>query len=195
MLQLGVQCNLVSIMTISELKTKLNNSLDYLKSELVQVRTGRVTPALLDVVKINAYGADMTIREVGSISVIDGQTLQVAPWDKSLLETIRTAIQKSELGLNPSIINDNVIVPIPTLTEERRKEFTRLVAVKVEEVKSSMRNTRQEAMKAIDADFEAKKFGEDEKFTKRDEVEDIVKEFVAQAEELGDKKKKELLTV
>lgn len=180
-------------MTISELKTKLEKSLEFLKGELNKIRTGRVTPALLDNVKINAYESLLSVREVGTISVVDGQTLQITPWDKSLLENIEKDIRKSDLGLNPSVINDAVMVPVPTLTEERRKEFTRLVSAKVEEAKSSIRNVRHDVMRDIETGFENKDYGEDEKFTKKEEAEEAVKDFVKQAEDLGESKKKEIL--
>jgi ribosome recycling factor len=180
-------------MNTTELQRKLNDSLEFLKGELAQIRTGRVTPGLLDSVIVNAYGSNLTVREVGTINVLDPQTLQVTPWDKNLLEAISNGIKNSDLNLNPSIRNDSVIIPIPTLTEERRKEFTRTVSVKMEEVKNSMRSVRQDAMKEIDTAFEKKEFGEDEKFTMKDEVEDMVKEFVAKAEELGEQKKDDIL--
>lgn len=182
-------------MVNTELKRKLEDSLEFLKLELAQIRTGRVTPSLLDDVKVDAYGSLLTIKEVGTIMVLDPQTLQVTPWDKNLLEVIESGIRNSELNLNPTVRGDSVIIPVPSLTEDRRKEFTKLVATKVEEVKSSMRNARQEVMKEIEAKFNNKEFGEDEKFTMKEEVEDLVKEYVAKADEIGEAKKKDILSI
>ena len=182
-------------MTPAELKSKLENSLEHLKEELAQIRTGRVTPAILDEVQVDAYESMLTVREVGTITVVDSHTLQITPWDKNLIEPLETAIRNSELGLNPSVNNDSVMVPVPTLTEDRRKEFTRLVSTKTEEAKSSMRKTRQLAMKDIETEFADKKIGEDEKFTEKEEVEDIVKDYISQVEKLGEQKKEDILSV
>jgi ribosome recycling factor len=182
-------------MNPAELKRKLQASLDYLKGELGNIRTGRVTPSLLDDVRVNAYGSAMTVKEVGSINVLDPQTLSVAPWDKSLLESIEKGIRESELNLNPVVQGESVIIPIPQLTEDRRKEFTRIVSTKVEDVKTTMRSIRQDAMKEIEAGFTAKEFGEDEKFTLKDDVEEIIKDFVKQAEDSGEVKKSEIMHI
>lgn len=182
-------------MNISELKSKLSKCLDFLKSELAQVRTGRANPLILENISVEAYGSKMTLKELGSITVLDSRNLVVSPWDKSLIKDIGRAIAESELRLNP-IIDENIVrVPIPTLTEERRKEFTKIVAVKVEECKNSMRNIRQDAMKMIDKLFSDKELGEDEKFSKKEEVEKLVKEYTSEADKLGDAKKVDLMLV
>ena len=137
----------------------------------------------------------MTLREVGTISVVDSQTLQVAPWDKGLLDNIAKAIRESELGLNPVSKSDAVIIPVPPLTEDRRKEFAKMATLKVENVKNSIRAVRQEAMKDIDASFVNKEFGEDDKFRFKDEVETIVKKYTEDAEKLGETKKNDIMSV
>lgn len=182
-------------MSTSDLTKKLQETLDFLKGELTQVRTGRVTPSLLDSVLVNAYGSDLTVREVGTLTVLDSHTLSVTPWDKNLLPDIENAIKNSDLGLNPVVQGASVLVPIPALTEERRKEFTRLVAEKTENVRQSIRNIRQDAMREIDSQFNSKEFGEDEKFSRRDEVEDIVRDFTSKIEEASENKKKEIMQV
>ncbi|HXK52866.1 ribosome recycling factor [Candidatus Nomurabacteria bacterium] len=180
-------------MTNSELKAKLQSSLDFLKEELSYVRTGRATPTMLDEIKVNAYGSMLTLKEVGTLSVLDAQTLSVVPWDKSLLKEIAKAIRESQLKLNPAEQGGSVIVPIPQLTEERRLEFVKIVSVKVEECKVAIRHVRNDAMKDIDQAFARKEFGEDEKFSFKEEVEDTVKDFISKADELGDSKKQDLL--
>ena len=116
----------------------------------------------------------MTLKELGSITLSDSQTIVVSPWDKSLLPQIRTAITESDLHLNPVDTGGTLKVPVPPLTEERRKELTKLVSQKVEATKQAIRNIRQDAMKDIDALFSEKKIGEDEKFTQKEDVEDVV---------------------
>lgn len=182
-------------MNKSELRSKLDKSLDYLKSELSQIRTGRATPTLVEDIDVEAYGAKMTLKELGSIVALDPQNLIVTPWDKGLIGSISKAIRESDLKLNPVEESDRLRIPIPSLTEERRKEFTKLVSAKLEETKNTFRNIRQEAMKDIDKDFSDKKIGEDEKFTFREEVEEIVKEFSDQADDLADNKREDILRV
>lgn len=177
------------------LKMKLSKSIDFLKGELAQIRTGRASPTILENLVIDAYDSKMTLKELGSIAVSDAQTLTISTWDKSLTKIIANAIRDSELKLNPVVDGDLVRVPIPALTEDRRKDFVKLVSAKVEDCKNSMRSIRQDAMKEIEKDFTDKKIGEDDKFSEKEEVEKVIKEFAATAEELGDSKKQELMKI
>jgi ribosome recycling factor len=163
-------------MTNSELKSRLDKSIEFLRTELNQIRTSRATPALIEDIEADAYGAKMKIKELGSISILDSQNLVVSAWDRTLLPVIAKAIRDSEAKLNPVAEPDRVRVPVPPLTEERRKEFTKVVSTKIEDCKTVMRGIRQEAMKDIDADFAAKKMGEDDKFKFKEDVEKILKE-------------------
>ena len=174
-------------MNTTELKAKLVKSLDHLKTELSQIRTGRGSPALLENILVNAYDSKMSIKELGSISVLDSQNLVITPWDKSLLKAIGAAIMESDLKLNPVVDSSQVRVPIPALTEERRKEFTKVVSAKVEEAKNAMRD--------IDKAFTDKLIGEDDKFSQKDDVEKTVKDIVTQADSLGESKKADLMSI
>lgn len=182
-------------MQITELKTKLNASLEHLRIELSKIRTGRASPSLIEDILVESYGSKMRIKELGSIIVSDAQTIVISPWDKGLLKSIEKAIRESGQGLNPATDGDIVRLPIPALTEDRRKEFVKTASFKVEESKNSMRNVRQEAMKDIDKSFSDKTVSEDEKFTQKDEVEEVVKEFIKKAEELGENKKNEIMKI
>ena len=179
-------------MTEPDLKTKLTKSIDHLKQELSQVRTGRANPSLLENIVVEAYGSKMTIKELGIVNVQDAQMLTVTPWDKSLGSAIVKAINESDLKLNAAVDGTLVRVPIPTLTAERRGDLVKLVGVKVEECKTSMRNIRQDAMKDIDKEFSDKLIGEDDKFAKREKVETTIKDFVKQADIVGESKKSDL---
>ena len=179
----------------SELKSKLEATLEYLKGELAKIRTGRASPVLVQDVKVLAYDTSMSIKELGAISVPEPQVILISPWDRSLLKSIEKALRESDLGINPVTDGEHVRINIPALTEERRKEFTKMVAAKTEECKTSMRNVRQEAMKDIERDFEAKNITEDDKFTLKEEVEDEMKDYVTKAEELGEGKKSTLLEI
>jgi len=137
----------------------------------------------------------MSIKEVASVTSADSQNLIITPWDKNLLKDISKALNQSDLKINPIIDGDRLRVPFPALTEDRRKELVKIVSLKVEECKSAIRNLRQDAMKDIEADFSAKLFGEDEKFSKKDDVEKTVKEATTQVDLLGEDKKTELMRV
>ena len=180
-------------MTITELKSKLSKTLEHLQQEMSQIRTGRASPTLLENILVEAYGTKMTLKELGSISVIDPQNLGVQIWDKSLQGDIVGAIRDSDLKVNPVIDGSIIRVPIPALTEDRRKEFVKIVSGKVEETKNAMRNIRQEAMNDIERGFTDKVFGEDEKFSQKETVEQAVKDFVSQVDELGEDKKADIL--
>jgi len=182
-------------MNKNELKDRLKKSIDFLKSEISNIRTGRAHPSIIEGIKIDAYGAKMSIKEVGSIVLLDSQTIMVSPWDKTLIPIILKAIKESDLKLNPSQDLEVIRVPIPPLTEERRLELTKLVSAKAEDTRQSLRNIRQDFMKLIDKDFSEKLIGEDEKFTKKDEVEKIVKEFLSETESITQAKNKELMNI
>jgi ribosome recycling factor len=181
--------------TQSELKLKLEKSFEFLQGELNKVRTGRASPALLEELKVNAYDSKMALKELGSITVPDAQSLLISPWDKSLSDNIAKGIRDSDLNLSPVVDGDLIRVPVPDLTEERRQEMTKLVTAKVEEVKNSIRNIRQEAMKDIDSRFSDKDISEDQKFTEKEDTEEAVKEFTDKAVKLGEDKKSDLLKI
>ncbi len=182
-------------MNTSELKSKLTKSLEILKNDLAQIRTGRANPGLVEGIAVEAYGSKMTVKELGSVTVLDAQILTVSPWDKNLLKDIAKAITESDLKINAVVDGNSVRVPIPALTEDRRKEFAKIVSAKVEDIKNSMRNVRQDAMKDIEKAFTDKSIGEDDKFSQKEEVEKIVKEFVVKAEELGEAKKTDIMKI
>ncbi len=179
----------------SELKSKLEKSIEFFQNELSKVRTGRASPTIIEAVRVNAYGTMMSIKELGSINVADSQLLLVTPWDKNLCDTIAKAIRESELNLNPVVDGALVRVPIPDLTEERRKELVKIVLAKAEDSKNSIRSVRQDAMKEIDADFANKKIGEDDKFRQKEETEEIVKEYTQKISDLAEAKKQDLMKI
>ena len=118
-------------MNISEVKknaeTKMSKSVDSLKADLAKVRTGRANPGILDHVQVEYYGNPTPINQVANISLIDGRTISVQPWEKKMVNAVEKAIRDSDLGLNPSSVGDIIRVPMPPLTEERRKEMVKLV--------------------------------------------------------------------
>ncbi|MBI2414818.1 ribosome recycling factor [candidate division WWE3 bacterium] len=182
-------------MTKSELKSKLEKSIEFLQGELSKIRTGRANPSILESVRVNAYDTVMSIKELGSVAVADSQLLLVTAWDSTLVDPIAKAIRESELNLNPAVDGNTIRVPIPDLTEERRKDLAKSVSAKVEDTRNVIRNIRQDAMKDVDNDFTNKLIGEDDKFKLKDEVESTTKEFNQKAVDLGEVKKQDLLKI
>ena len=182
-------------MNTSELRSKLSKVHEFLCGELAQIRTGRASPALIENIQVDAYDTKMALIEVGSITVLDSQNLVVTPWDKSLIKPITKSIRESQSSLNPVEESDRIRIPVPSLTEERRKELAKMVGVKAEESKNSMRNIRQDVMKDIEKMFSDKSIGEDEKFRLKQETEKIVKEFTDSVEEISGTKRSEILTI
>ncbi len=182
-------------MNKTELKTNLESALEDLRQEFNQIRTGRISPAVLENIKVEMYESQMSIRELATVSVPEPTILVITPWDKSAIESIAAAIKKSDLQIEPIVEGDRIRLSFPGLTEERRKEYAKMVSEKAEESRQKIRRLRQEAMKHIDTMFEEKEISEDEKFSMREDIEDIIKEYNRKVEELADKKTKEIMTV
>jgi ribosome recycling factor len=182
-------------MNKSELKKDLSEALEFFKSELTKVRTGRATPSLIEDISIDIYGSKMRIKELGSITIPESQLIVVSPWDRTQIPAISKAINTSELNLNSSYDTEKIRVPIPPLSEERRSELAKLVTVKLEATKSTIRNLRNDVMKVVDRDFTEKKISEDDKFSLKEEADKIIKDFSEQAEELATNKKKSLMEI
>ena len=125
--------------------TRMRKSLEALKQELAKLRTGRANPSLLDHVTVSCYGADMRLNQIASISVTDARTLGVTPWDKKLVPDIEKAIMNSNLGLNPVTTGDLIRVPLPSLTEDRRRDIIKLVRQEGENSRIAIRNIRRDA--------------------------------------------------
>jgi ribosome recycling factor len=182
-------------MNKSELRKDLNEAIEFFKSELTKIRTGRATPALIEDLFLEVYGSKMRLKELGSITVPESQLIVVSPWDRSQIPAISKAINNSDLNLNSSYDNEKVRVPIPPLSEERRNELAKLVTAKLEACKTTIRNIRNDIMKSIDKDFSEKKISEDEKFSLKEDADKIIKDFSDQAESLSNDKKKSLMEI
>lgn len=182
-------------MDLSELKQKLQMAYDFFAGELAKIRTGRASSLLVENFELDAYGTKMRIKELASVSVPDAQTVVIAPWDKDLLSIIDKALRESTLGVNPVSGSESIKVPVPPLTEDRRKELAKVVGAKVEDAKIVMRNARQDAMKAIEKAFVDKEIGEDDKFAGKDKIEQVVRDFVGRLEEAAETKRLEIMQV
>jgi ribosome recycling factor len=159
------------------------------------VRTGKASPALLDVVRVDAYGSRMPINQVATVSSPEARLLLVQPWDKSLLNAIEKAIQTAELGLNPANDGNVIRVPIPVLTEERRKEMVRLLHKLAEEGRVAIRHARQEANKELKRKQQAHEVPEDDAHRQMDEVQKMTDNFIHKIDELLKTKELEVMEV
>ena len=153
--------------------TRMTKAVESVRHELVKVRTGKATTALLDTVKVDAYGTLMPINQVGAVSVVDAHMLSVTPWDQSLLKHIEQAIIAANLGLNPSVDGKILRVPIPMLNEERRRELVKLVKKFGEEGKVAIRNIRRDENEALKKSEKEEHFSEDDRKRGEQEVQKL----------------------
>jgi len=166
----------------------------HLVEDLAQIRTGRATPEILNSIKVEAYNTQNPLKNVANISVADSKSLTIQPWDKSILQDVMKALQASDLGISPSIEGDFIRVRLPDLTEDRRKEYVKIMKERVEHARMSVRNVRQKYMKEIDLEVEGG-LSEDEGKRQREEVEKRVKSTNEEIETLRENKEKEIMTI
>lgn len=178
---------------VAELREKMTKTGEALKRDFKKIRTGRASTALLDDIKVECYETQMPIEQVASISVPESRLITIQPWDQSIIKDIEKSILRSELGLTP--INDGKIirVPIPPLTEERRKELAKLARKMAEECKISIRNHRRDANEMFKELKNEKEISEDELHKSQDEVQKITDEFIKKTDEITAEKEKEIL--
>jgi ribosome recycling factor len=178
---------------ISELRQKMNNSVESLKKDLLRIRTGRASATLLDGIKVNCYETHMPLDQVASISVPESRLITIKPWDQSIIGEIEKSILKSELGLTP--MNDGKIIriSIPPLSEERRKELAKIAKKIAEDAKISVRNHRREANERFKELKNQKEISEDQMFKSQDEVQKITDEFIKSIEKITAEKEKEII--
>lgn len=175
---------------------KMNSAFDHFLEELKKVRTGRAHPGMLESVEIEAYGVRMPINQTANITAAEGQLLVVTPFDPANIPAIAAAIRNNQaLGFNPSDDGRIIRVPVPPLTEDRRKQMVKLVGDKVEEVRIALRNVRQEALKDAKSMKEAKEISEDDmKFIEK-EIDKLMSDMQKKIDDTFQAKEKEILTV
>lgn len=178
-----------------DFKQKLDKIVEHLKIEVSSLRTGRATPALVEDLEVDYYGAKTPLKAIAAISSPEPRTLEIKPWDKNAIQPIEKAIQGSSLGLNPVTDRDAIRLSIPPLTEERRKELLKLLGKYLEEGRIHVRRERDEKLKEIDGKEKAKEISEDEKFRQKNEAQKIIDEINKKIEETGLSKEKEIATV
>ncbi|HTP40399.1 MAG TPA: ribosome recycling factor [Steroidobacteraceae bacterium] len=175
--------------------TRMTKCVQNFQAELKKQRTGRAHPSLIEHLKVDSYGAEMPLQQVASISVEDARTLVVTPWDKSMVGPIEKAIYKSELGLTPNSAGTVIRVPLPALTEERRRDLTKLIRHEAENARVAVRNVRRDVMADVKEQLKKKVISQDDERRGQDEIQKLTDRFIAEVEQLLAAKEKELLQV
>ena len=186
-------------MSVAEIKKtleeKMDHSIDAFKNNLTKVRTGRANPALLDTVHVDYYGAMMPLSQVANLSLIESRTIGIQPWEKGMGAKIEKAIRESDLGLNPSSMGDLIRVPMPAMTEERRKELTKVVRNEGEGAKVAIRNIRRDANEGVKKLVKDKLASEDDQKRSEAEIQKITDKHIADVDRLVASKEQDLMAV
>lgn len=173
-------------------KQNIKDTEDWLKKEFTNIRTGRATPAILDSVRVEAYGGEMTITQVANVSVEDARMLRITPWDASLAKSIEKSIITSDLGLSVSVDDKGLRVVFPELTSERRVSMVKIAKQKLEDAKVTIRGEREKVIKDIDKQEKDGIISEDDKFRLKTELQKIIDDSNKVLEEILAKKEKEI---
>lgn len=181
--------------SLNNARERMEKALEALRREFGGVRTGKASPALLDTVRVEAYGSMVPINQVGAVTAPEPRMLTVQPWDKSLIKSIERSLRESDLGLNPSNDGNLIRIPIPALTEERRREYVKLLHKFAEEGRVAIRQARQHANDDIKRRQKEGEMSEDEARRGQDQVQKLTDEYVQKVEELLKKKEAEVMEV
>jgi ribosome recycling factor len=181
--------------SLQKARQRMDGAIEALRREFAGVRTGKASPGLLDTVKVDAYGSLMPLNQVGTVSAPEARMLLVQPWDKSLLKAIEKALRESDLGLNPSNDGSIIRIPIPPLTEERRKEYVRLLHKLTEEARVAVRNVRRDANDEIKHRQKDEGLSEDDLRREQAEVQKLTDEYIHKIDELMKHKEAEVMEV
>ena len=186
-------------MTIADIKknteTKMDQSISAFKNNLQKIRTGRANPGLLDTVQVDYYGSMVPLSQVANVSLIDSRTISVQPWEKGMGAKIEKAIRESDLGLNPASMGDLIRVPMPPMSEERRKEMTKLVRTEGENAKVATRNLRRDANEAVKKLVKDKLASEDDQKRAEADIQKVTDRHIADIDKLVTAKEAEIMAV
>jgi len=178
---------------INKIKPELDKVISFLERELTKIRTGRANPSLVEDVVVDCFGQKFPLRQLAAISVPEPKQILIQPWDKSYIEGIVKALEKTGTGANPIVDKEVIRINLPPLSEEYRKNLLRLISEKQEETRKTMRYWRDDVWDEIQDKFREGKVREDDKFRAKDELQDLIDEHNKKIEEIGEKKKKEIL--
>lgn len=181
----------------SSIRVKMQSTLDVIASDIAGIRTGRASPSLVENIVCPAYGGTQRLRvmELASISVPDPTQIIINPWDKSIIGDIRKGIMEANIGLTASVDGEVIRIIVPPMTTEDREKYVKLLSGKLENGKVAIRQIRGDEMRSIKDKFEAKEITEDDKFSFEKKVQEITDEFVGKIDEMGEKKKAELMQI
>jgi ribosome recycling factor len=174
---------------------KMHKSIETLKSGLAKVRTGRAHTGILDHIHVDYYGTPTALSQVANVTLVDARTIGVQPWEKKMVQVIEKAIRESDLGLNPSTSGDVIRVPTPALTEERRRELTKVVRSDGEDAKIAVRNLRRDANGQLKEALKNKEVSEDDERRAQDEIQKLTDRFIVEVDKLLAQKEAEIMTV
>jgi ribosome recycling factor len=178
----------------ADIERRMNGAVESLKHDLSGLRTGRANVALLDPIHVEVYGAMMPLNQVATVSAPEARMLSVQVWDKANVIPVEKGIAHANLGLNPMIDGQTIRLPLPDLTEERRRELAKLCGKYAENAKIAIRNVRRDGMEALKEDEKKKEISEDERKRAEDEVQKLTDKFVAEADAAAAAKEKEIMT-
>ncbi len=181
--------------TIKEMREQMDAAVEAMRREFSGVRTGKASTHLLDTVRVDAYGSKVPLNQVATVNVPEPRMIMVQPWDKSLIPDVERGIQSADLGLNPSNDGNVIRVPIPPLSEERRKDMVRLLHKMSEEGKISIRHARQEANKRVKQQEHDHEISEDEGRRQQEKIQEITDEYIVRVDEMMAKKEEEVMEV
>lgn len=176
---------------IDDAKPQFEKAIEHLKLELAGLRTGRATPALVENIQVEAYGATQPIKALASISTPDARTVQIEPWDAGVVKPMETAIQKAELGINPNVDGKVIRLVMPMMTDESRQQIVKLLKERLEEAKIAIRQVREDVKKKI----EKAELPEDDQRGQLKKLDERTKELTDQIEEMGKNKEQEITTI
>lgn len=179
--------------TINQKKPEFDKILEFYKSDIASISTGRANPALVEDIEVDYYNQKFRVKELASISAPEPRTIVIQPWDKGVIEAIGGAIRKSDLGLNPVVDGQIIRLNIPSLTEERRKEFIKLLKQKAEESRIKIRRIREDIWDRVQKMERAHEIREDEKFKAKDDLQKLINEYNRKIEDMEKKKEEELM--
>ena len=180
---------------LKDAEQRMQKSIDSMRGEMAKIRTGRASPALIDHLNVDYYGTATPISQVANISVQDARTLAVQPWEKNMVPVVERAIMEANLGLNPVTAGDLIRIPMPPLTEERRKEMVKIAAAEGESGKVAIRNIRRDANGDFKSLLKDKEISEDEEKQAEANIQTLTDKYVAQVDDVVKEKEAEILTV
>ena len=186
-------------MAIADIKKnaeqKMQKSLETLKTDLAKVRTGRAHTGLLDHVQVDYYGAATALTQIANVTLVDARTIGVQPWEKKMVPVVEKAIREADLGLNPATNGDMIRIPMPALTEERRRELVKVVKSEAEDAKIAVRNLRRDANNHVKEELKAKTISEDDERRAQDDMQKLTDRHIAEIDRMVTQKEAEIMTV